>query len=140
MSNETSKYVLDSFALLAYLTGEPGAQRVKQVLKQSETGACQVCISLINLGEVLYITERRRGLAAAQRVLALTESLPLEIFAVTREQVLQAAHIKAQYALAYADAFAVACAQQKSAVILTGDPEFHSVESLVAVDWLPANP
>ena len=139
MSDDVPVYVLDSFALLAYLNGEAGAGTVAQVLRQSEAGKCAACLSLINLGEVLYIVERRRGLPAAQRTLALVESLPIRVLEVTRPLVLGAAHIKAHHALAYADAFAVACAQQEHAVILTGDPEFRSVESLVPVEWLPSN-
>ena len=38
---------------------------------------------------------------------------------------LAAAHIKAGHALSYADAFAVAVAQELDAVMLTGDPEFE---------------
>ena len=35
------------------------------------------------------------------------------------------------------DAFAVALAQEKSATVVTGDPEFREVESLVPVLRLP---
>ena len=91
---------------------------------------------LINLGEVLYITERRLGLAMAQIVLALVDSLPLEIIDVTRELALDAATIKAHYNLSYADAFAVAAAIRENAVVLTGDPEFESVTSIVEIERL----
>ena len=50
---------------------------------------------------------------------------------------LAAAHVKAHHAISYADAFAVALAQQMQATILTGDPEFGKIEHLVAVEWLP---
>jgi ribonuclease VapC len=49
---------------------------------------------------------------------------------------LDAAHIKALHAISYADAFAVASAILASAIILTGDPEYQSVEDLVNIDWL----
>ena len=54
----------------------------------------------------------------------------------TRERVLAAAHIKATHAMSYADAFVVAAAQEMRATILTGDPEFRTVEGLVPVEWL----
>jgi predicted nucleic acid-binding protein len=44
--------------------------------------------------------------------------------------------IKARYALYFADCFATATAQPENAVILTGDPEFKNVETLVEIDWL----
>jgi predicted nucleic acid-binding protein len=38
--------------------------------------------------------------------------------------------------MSYADAFAVALAQELDAPVLTGDPEFRVVERLVQVDWI----
>lgn len=49
---------------------------------------------------------------------------------------LAAAHIKAQYPIAYADAFAVAAARSRNATVLTGDPEFEAVGEAVAIDWI----
>jgi ribonuclease VapC len=129
-------YLLDSFALLAYLGAENGKTRVQELLSLAEKDHCRILMCLINLGEVLYISERERGLPAAQRVLALVESLPIELFEASRDLVLDAAHIKALHALSYADAFAVAAAQREQAVILTADPEFTSVEDLVKIEWL----
>jgi predicted nucleic acid-binding protein len=129
-------YVLDSFAMLAYLDGEPGMARVRAILGQALQHSCRVLMSVINLGEVVYITHREMGLAQAQAVLAAIEQLPLEILPATRESVLAAAHIKANHRIAYADAFAVAGAQESGGVAVTGDPEFQMVEGLVPVEWL----
>jgi predicted nucleic acid-binding protein len=93
-------------------------------------------ISLINLGEVVHITERERGLAEAQEVLAMVEQLPIEILPVDHQTVLAAAHIKAGYPVAYADAFAIVAAQEHEAMLVTGDPEFESVKDIVALEWL----
>ena len=53
--------------------------------------------------------------------------------------VLAAAHIKARFPIAYADAFAVVTAQGYQAVVMTGDPEFEPLvdAGLIAVAWLP---
>ena len=139
MTNKPT-YLLDSFALLAYLNDEPGGRRVKEILALGKSHKCRPVMSLINLGEVLYITERRRGLPAAQSVQALVESLPLELLEASRDLILDAAHIKASHSLSYADAFAVASAMRESAIILTGDPEYHEVEAMVKVEWLVAQP
>ncbi|MBN1147560.1 MAG: type II toxin-antitoxin system VapC family toxin [Anaerolineales bacterium] len=136
MSRAKPFYVLDSYALLAYLNAEPGQAQVQAMLAQAQEGKAQIYLCLINLSEVLYLTERRRGLSHAQRVLALVESLPLQVLDVTRDLVLDAAHIKAQAAISYADAFVAAVAQREEAIVLTGDPEFKSVEAFVKVDWL----
>ena len=136
MSAEPPVYVLDSFAVLAYLDGEPGMRRVQEVLDDALLGRCQVLLSIINLGEVLYITEREVGLVQAQAALVAIEQLPLEILPATRESVLAAVHIKANYRVAYADAFAVVAAQEFHGRLLTGDPEYKSVESIASIEWL----
>ena len=136
MSVESPVYILDSFAALAYLGGEPGMERVEAILRDATHQRCRVAMSVINLGEVLYITEREVGLAQAQEALAALEQLPIDILPATRERVLAAAHIKANFRLAYADAFAVAGAQELGGIVLTGDPEFEEVEQLVGVEWL----
>lgn len=136
MTESVSRYVLDSFALLAHLEGEAGAAQVRAALKAAALGRAQVFVSIINVGELAYITERERGLVQAQIALNAVEQLPIQILDATRERVLAAAHIKAAHALAYADAFAVAAAQEMGATVLTGDPEFKTVEALVSIEWL----
>ena len=136
MSDEHPTYVLDSYALLAYLGGETGTRRVREVLGDATQGRCQVLHSIINLGEVLYITERELGLVPAHAALAAVEQLPIEILPATKEVVLAAAHVKANYRIAYADAFAVVTAQDYTATLLTGDNKFEQVNELVIIEWL----
>lgn len=131
-----SIFILDSYALMAYLGAEPGWDRVKKILSQTKEGVFSLQLCMINLGEVLYMTERRRGLEKAQDVQTLIANLPIEIIDATRNLVLDAAHVKANHALSYADAFVVALAQRENGIILTGDPEFQTVEALVTIEWL----
>lgn len=142
MAGSPAAYVLDSFALLAYLEGEVGMPRVRSVLEGASAQRCAVYLSLINLGEVLYITERERGTIEARRVLGAIDQLPLEVVDVSRSTVLAAAHVKARFSIAYADAFAVIVAQDHGAVVMTGDPEFRPLADagLVTVEWLPRHP
>jgi predicted nucleic acid-binding protein len=139
VSIDSPVFVLDSFALLAYLDGVNGSERVQEVLEEASQGQCRAVISLVNLGEVLFITEREVGLIQAQSVLAVLEQLPLEILPVTQESVLSAAHIKANFKLSYAGAFAAAAARDLSGILLTGDPEFASLSKLFALEWLVEN-
>ncbi|MDP6779098.1 MAG: type II toxin-antitoxin system VapC family toxin [Candidatus Latescibacteria bacterium] len=129
--------VLDSYAVLALFGAEAGSDQVQAILRDAEEGRACVCMSQINLGEVLYIAERERGLPAAQRALATIEQLPIELMPATRERILQAAHIKATANLSYPDAFAAAAASELKGSVLTGDPEFAEVENMISVTWLP---
>lgn len=136
VNNKQPVYVLDSFAFLAYLEDESGKSTVVEILGDAQEGKCQVLLSVINLGEIVYIVERERGVNEAREVLAAIDQLPIDIHPAPRDAVLAAAHIKANYRVSYADAFAVAAAQEHQGTIITGDPEFKAVESLIAVKWL----
>jgi len=127
---------MDSYALLAYLNGEAGQTRVQEILSLALANEAAVYLGMINLGEILYIVERRRGLTQAQRVLSLIENLPLTICGTTRALMLDAAHIKAGHSISYADAFVAALAQSENATVVTGDPEFNFVTELVQIEWL----
>ncbi len=132
-------YVLDAFALMAYLKGEPSAQRVRDLLSDAENRKCQVYLSIINLGEVLYNLERNNGLNKAHEALTIIQSLPLEILPADNQTVFAAAHVKATHPVSYADAFAIVAAQRLNGVVLTGDTEFNDVADLVEVEWLAGN-
>jgi predicted nucleic acid-binding protein len=133
---ERPVYVLDSFALLAHLEDESGKGRVRELLEAASQGHCRLLLSIINLGEVIYITERERGLATAQVVLAALEQLPVEVLPADRPAVLAAAHLKAHYRLSFADAFAASAAQAQHATLVTGDPEFQALADQLSVEWL----
>ena len=133
---EPSAFVLDTFAILAYLQGESNGARVRQMLQSVQSGRQSVYMSLINVGEVLYITERKQGLQPAQDALALLRQLPIDVLAADEQAVFAAAHIKANYTVSYADSFAIAAAEHVGGTVLTGDPEFSAVEDIVNIEWL----
>jgi len=136
---EVKAYVLDSYALLAYLECEAGSDRVSELLEAAREGKCQLYMCVINLGEVLYIVERERGLPRAQETLARIDELPIEIVNADRNLTLAAAHLKTQCPIAYADCFAAALSQLKEAPLVTGDPEFRQIkpDTTLQIDWLP---
>ncbi|MBA5868897.1 MAG: PIN domain-containing protein [Nitrospira sp. CR2.1] len=72
----------------------------------------------------------------AAEALHLLEHLPIELVEVDLPLVREAAEIKSEHAVSYADAFCIATARRLSATVLTSDPEFHAVEHLIAVRWL----
>jgi ribonuclease VapC len=132
----TASYLFDSHAILAFFQGEDGAAVVAEILTRSRRENRLRFICMINLGEIIYLTKRRFGEAKKLEVLAHIHQLGFELLPVPDSLVLQAAELKAQYPMSYADCFALACALEKSAVIVTGDPEFRAVEHLVQVAWM----
>ena len=130
------KYILDSYALLAYFQAEPAGAKVRNILKDAAAGAAKAFLSVINLGEIYYIVARKRGGTEAGVITEAISRLPVGLVDVTKERVLAAARVKAQHPVSYADAFVVATAIEFTATIVTGDPEFKATESRVAVLWL----
>ncbi len=130
--------LLDSFAVLAYLNNEKGAQAVLDTLAKAQESGTSVLMNEVNVGEVYYILHRKRGSEKADFFIeTVLPSLPIEMVANNLDNVLSAARIKAEYPLSYADCFAAATACKFNAVILTGDPEFKSIEHFVEIEWIP---
>lgn len=81
---------------------------MRRILDFAAEGAIRAWISVVNVGEVLYVTERRRGPNATRAAIALLDALPVRVVDAGRELTFAAAHIKASHSLSYADAFEVA--------------------------------
>lgn len=65
-------------------------------------------------------------------------ALPIEFHSASRALADIAADLKARYKLSLAASFAAALAKEKKAQLVTGDPEFKSVEKEIKINWLGA--
>ncbi len=128
--------VLDSFALVCFFHKEPGWDKVKAVFYDLSSSGQKAFLSAINWGEFYYIVKRRVGKDKAEEALALLEQLPITIIPVDNEAVKEAAEIKSDYPVSFADAFCIALAQRLNCHVLTNDPEYESVQHIVTVTWL----
>lgn len=121
---------LDSWAILEWLKGiQPAAQRVESALDE------RPIMSWINLGEVYYVVRRAKTAEAANLAVQVVAARA-EVEEPRRPRILAAAAIKAQHALAYADAFAIATANAHAAVLWTGDPEIIGARGGWAIEDL----
>jgi PIN domain nuclease of toxin-antitoxin system len=131
---KSKAYILDAYALLAFLEAEEGGEMVRDLLSAPGN---RFYISAVNLGEVYYIVLRERGGEAAARVEGELKLAPnIRIEAANWERAKMAAKLKARGGISYADCFAAALAMEKNAPLLTGDPEFEQVSDVVQVIWL----
>lgn len=128
--------LFDSFALLRFFYQEPGAEQVRELLKEAARNDMPRLISAINVGELIYIVQRRSGEQAKLQMLVKLNSLGLTILPCPNELIFRAAELKARFAMSYADTFAVASAIEHNATVVTGDPEFRQVEHLVKILWV----
>lgn len=132
------KRLLDSFALLAYLNAEAGHAMVREALRKAQEDGESVLMNEINIGETYYILHRNKGHEGADYFLeTILPGLPIRALSNDFELVIQAAKIKAEYPLSFADGFAVASARREGAIVMTGDPEFKRTEGIVEIEWLP---
>ena len=133
-------FVLDSWAILAWLAGEPSARRVQRELRAAEADGLRLHLSVINAGEVYYRQARAAGVDAAEQFLADLRSgaLPIRLVDAHDRRVWHAARLRARYPIAYADAFAGALAQELDLPVLTGDRDFRVLEQAgeCRVAWL----
>jgi ribonuclease VapC len=130
---------LDAFALLPYLQREPGHQRVRSLLDDAASQRVALSMCTVNLGEVLYWLERRRGAAAAHTLAANIRELPIDLVDADLDLTVAAARVKAAFPVSLADAYAAALAQRLGAAVLTGDPDFQRLEGALPVEWLAAD-
>lgn len=129
-------YVLDSYALLAYLEGEPSGKQVTSLFEDAIDNKIGLLMSVINWGEIYYITLREGGNERAELYLETVKDLPLEVIEADRDITLEAAKFKANNKMSYADAFAAALAIQNNATLVTGDNEFKPLEKKIRILWL----
>jgi ribonuclease VapC len=130
-------YVLDSFALTAFVQNEPGGVRVQELFFETQRGETRLAMTVVNLGEVLYIAYRRGGPPRFVDILNLIPDLPVEIVGVDMSLAVTASRLKAVLPIAYGDCFAGALAIERKATVVTGDPEFRRLAHIVPIDWLP---
>jgi len=134
-----NELVLDSYAMIGYLENEAFSDKIQELLFQARNGIGTLYFHMIHLGEVYYITLRAQGQALADLAYSRVKGLPLVFVESIDEELLRtAANLKATHPISYADSFAAALAMVKKCPLLTGDPEFSSLEKkgILRIEWL----
>jgi predicted nucleic acid-binding protein len=129
------EYVLDSNAVLRYLgvsTGQ-GADKVRALFVQAERGQARLSMSVINLGEVLYVLLKHVDGERARHYVQVLQNVVTMVEA-DAVQALRAAEMKHRYRLGYADSFAATLAMTRRATLVSADPAFEKVGS--SLKWL----
>ena len=128
--------VLDSYALLAFLRGEPGEEKVASLLERAGERDQPLHMTEVNYAEVKYMILRKDGAARWAAVARELPALPVAFHPATRALADIAADFKARHKLSLADAFAAALAKERKAELITGDREFEALEKEIRIVWL----
>lgn len=118
-------YVLDTSAVMAYFFNEAGAEKVDRLLRMAEKKRGLVSISFMTAMEVLYRIWQRVGEREGKAWYLRLKALPVQHIQSSEGLLLQAARLKAHYAMSVADAWIAATAQVQRAVLVHKDPEFE---------------
>ncbi len=132
------RYVLDSYAMIAFFEDEPGAQAVASLLREFLANRAKGYMSVVNWGEMYYSVMREQGLVEAETILSQFEKYPIELVDADQALTREAAKLKGSYRIAYADCFAAALSMKLKAILVTGDPEFRQLEKKVSIQWIDA--
>ena len=130
------RFVIDSYAMMAYFENEPGADIVAAILKDLFNKKTRGYMSIINWGEIYYNTLRVQGEAMAEAVLSQLARYPIELVDADRSLTYEAAKFKGKFKIAYADCFAAALAHRLKAKVVTGDQEFRKLEKEIDIEWV----
>lgn len=118
-----------------FTQGKWGAQVLKSIQETVLKAGC-LYLSLINWGEILYITEMRLGAQKKKFVKEQIHKMNIELCGMDAKRVELAASLKAQYGLPYTDAFAAALSIEKKASLVTGDADFKKISQRLKIIWI----
>jgi len=136
MARKPKAYVLDSWAVLAYLEDEGPSQKVADLITDAHDHDIPLLMSIVNVGEVWYILAREVAEAKADEGVNCLRQLGIEFVDAGWKLTRMAGLFKSRNRMSYADCFAAALAKEQNAELVTGDNEFRQVETEIRIRWL----
>jgi PIN domain nuclease of toxin-antitoxin system len=132
-------YVLDSSAVLRYLDGEAGSDRVSEIIKAHLAQGCEAVISSVHWGEIAGHICKRRGRGALDLVLSRLAAFGIPVASVDADRAVRAALIRLKTSIRYVDAFGVdLTSDSRERVFVTADFDFKVASRAVKIELLPA--
>ena len=136
MTRRARAIVLDSWAVIAYMSDENIGEKVAEIMADAHENKIPIKMSIINVGEVWYSVARQTTENDAAQAINELHELGIEFVDADWETTMIAAAYKSKNKMSYADCFAAALAKRDRAELVTGDREFKEVESDIKVNWL----
>ncbi len=136
MAKKAKAYVLDSWAVVAYLEDEPSAERIEELIATAHEEQIPIYMSVVSVGEVWYTLAREVSEKEASAGVKMLRDMRIQFENVDWEITQIAARIKSQNKMSYADAFAAALAKIKKADLVTGDNEFKPLDGSIRILWV----
>ena len=116
------RLLLDACAMIAYLNDEPGAEKVEELLWQSNQGSGNLLMHEVNLLEIYYGVYRDEGEELAEETYKRVINLPIKIVKGLKKGAFkEAGRLKAIYRISLADSIALAEAKLRGIPLVTCD-------------------
>lgn len=136
MARKAKAYILDTWAVIAYLEDEPSAEQIENLIADAHEQQIPIYMTIVNVGEVWYIIAREVSEEEADHGVKTLRDLRIQFENVGWELTREAAHFKSQHKMSYADCYAAALAKSKKADLVTGDIEFKQIEKTINIQWV----
>lgn len=136
MARKPKAYVLDAWAVIAYLEDEPCASQIADLIASAHEDDIPVYMTVVNAGEVWYTIARQISAAEADTSIKELRDLRIQFQDVDWELTQEAARFKSQHKMSYGDCYAAALTKSRKAELITGDNEFKQLENQVSVHWV----
>jgi uncharacterized protein len=136
MAKKARAYVLDSWAVIAFLEDEPSGEKVEELIATAHEEEIPMYMSVINVGEVWYTLAREISEEEANTSVKVLRDLRIQFEDANWELAQEAARFKSQNKMSYADCFAAALAKSKKADLVTGDNEFRQLDDEIKISWI----
>jgi predicted nucleic acid-binding protein len=137
-------YCLDACALITHFKQEPGIEIVMGLFRRAASGEVLVCISAINLSEIIYNFRKEMTDSQMAGLWQDIRALPITVVReITDDIIDEAARLKSRNKMSHADAIGLATAVSCSATFVTSDhDELEPVEQHENISflWLPPRP
>ena len=136
MAKKAKAYVLDTWAVIAYLEDEPSGEQVEDLIATAHEEQIPIYMSVVNVGEVWYTVAREVSEEEANASVKVLSDLRIQFENADWSLTQEAARFKSQNKMSYADCYAAALAKSKKANLVTGDVEFKQLEQGVNIQWV----
>ena len=136
MARKAKAYVLDTWAVIAYLEDESSAPQIADLIASAHEEQIPVHMSVVNAEEVWCIIAREVSEEEANSSIKELRDLRIQFVDADWEITREAARFKSQHRMSYADCYAAALAKSKKADLVTGDGEFKPLDGQIKIQWV----
>lgn len=136
MARKAKAYVLDTWAVIAYLEDESSALQIADLIASAHEEQIPVHMSVVNAGEVWYIIAREVSEDEANSSIKELRDLRIQFVDADWQLTQQAARFRSQHKMSYADCHAAALAKSKKADLVTGGGEFKPLDGQIKIQWV----